>query len=115
MHEVSLMESTVKRVISAQYKDLFGKGPEETSVYMSDNVMTIKFSGVLTRIEETLNRMDQGNVLVREIRESIINIAREQHLPALEKITGKRIEHMSYYFSEPTNHMYLFLVLEEGN
>ena len=112
---MSLVESTVKRVISAQYKDLFGKGPEETTVHMADNVMTIKFSGVLTRIEETLNRMDRGSVLVSEIRESIVNIAREHHLPELEKITGKRIEHMSYYFSEPTNHMYLFLVLEEEN
>lgn len=113
MPEVSQMESAVKRVISAQYKDLFGKGPEETTVHMGNNVMTIKFSGVLTRIEETLNRMDQGSELVREIRESVVNVAREHHLPELEKITGSRIEHMSYYFSDATNHMYLFLVFEE--
>ncbi len=82
---------------------------------MAGNVMTITFSGVLTRIEETLNRGVQGSELVREIRESIVNIAREQHLPELEKITGRSIEHMTYYFSDSTNRMYLFLVLEEGS
>ena len=106
------VEAAVKRVISAQYKDLFGKGPEETTVHVADNIMTIKFTGILTRIEETLSKVDQGSQLVKEIRERIINVARQQYLPSLEEISGRKIEHMTYYYSESTNNMYLFIVFE---
>lgn len=110
MNSALQVESAVKRLISAQYKDLFGKGPEETTVHLMDNTMTIKFTGILTRIEETLNKIDQGNLLVKEIREQIINVAREQYLPSLEEISGKKIEYMTYYYSESTNQMYLFII-----
>ena len=115
MDSASQMESAVKRVISAQYKDLFGKGPDETTVQITENIMVIKFTGILTRIEETLHRVEQGDALIREIRESIISIARRQYLPELESIAGRHIEHMTYYFSDATNQMYLFIVFEEGH
>jgi uncharacterized protein YbcI len=115
MEAVLHVEAAVKRVISAQYKELFGKGPEETTVHIADNMMTIKFSGIMTRIEETLCKAEEGNRLVKEIRERIINVARLQYLPSLEEICDRKIEHMTYYYSESTNNMYLFIIFEQDH
>ena len=44
-------EACLKREITRLYKAAFGKGPEETTVKIFDNIVFIKFSGGFSPLE----------------------------------------------------------------
>ena len=106
----SHLEAAIKRVITKQYKLAFGKGPDETRVRISDNVVVIRFEGALTSIEESLLGTSAGAQLVADVRRRMVHEKKEDYVPYLEEVVGEKVQEVSFAFNDKTNEMYLFLI-----
>jgi uncharacterized protein YbcI len=108
------VEASLKREITKLYKAAFGKGPENTMVRIFDNIAFAKLEGAMTRLEQSLMETDNGDSLVRSIRDQLVNEYASIYVPVFEKVTKVNMDHLSYSISNDKSTVYMFLVFEEA-
>jgi uncharacterized protein YbcI len=75
--EAELSESFIKL-----QRDLIGRGPQETKTYILDDMVIVRFKGVLTVEEKHLVDHEKGRILVKQMRQ----VLREMYSNNFEKI-----------------------------
>lgn len=107
------LEANLKRELSKAYKEVHGKGPDETTVKIWGNVIIMKFEGALTQIEGALRRSIEGGRLVSQMRAQLIINEKDDYVPILEKVLGVRITGISYILGNEDSTLYLFATSKE--
>lgn len=76
------LESEISEALIKYQRTMIGKGPKEAKTYIVDDMIIIRFQGVLTVEEQHLVHRDDGRKLVKQMRQ----VLREMYSHDYEKI-----------------------------
>lgn len=80
--------------ISYFIKEFLGKGPRDTKITISDNMLIYVVKGILTPIEKKALESPEGKSVVLQLRKLFVNNTKYHRIPGFEKIAGSKvIEH----------------------
>jgi len=97
----------------ALLREYYGRGPERTRTYVSDDLVVCVLRGGFTRVEQTLLESGHGGDVIRQ-RMVFQDVMRERFEEVVEKATGRKvIGFMSGNQEEPDMICEVF-VLEAG-
>jgi uncharacterized protein YbcI len=94
-HEpVPASDGDVRTAISdglvALLKEYYGRGPERTKTYVSDDLVVCLLRGGFTRVEQTLFEGGHGEDVIRQ-RMAFQNVMRERFEGVVEEATGRKV------------------------
>jgi len=105
-------EANIKREFTRLYKETFGKGPEETTVTILNNLVVARFDGGLSPLEQMLLTSATGKEIVYNIRDELILNQTSSYIPLVEDIVKTKLEQISYMLVEKFNTIFIFMVFE---
>jgi uncharacterized protein YbcI len=92
--EFSAAPGDVRTAISdglvALLKDYYGRGPEKTKTYVSDDLVVCLLRGGFTRVEQTLLEGGHGEDVIRQ-RMTFQQLMRERFEHVVEEATGRKV------------------------
>lgn len=106
--------ASLKREITRLYKAAYGKGPKSTVVRIFDNIAIVRLEEALTQLELSLIETDNGDKLVREIRDQLVKEHDLIYVPVFEKVARAKLDNISYTISNDKSTIYMFLIFEEA-
>jgi uncharacterized protein YbcI len=71
-------------------KEYYGRGPERTKIYVSDDLVVCLLRGGFTRVEQTLFEGGHGEDVIRQ-RMAFQDVMRERFEQVVEQATGRRV------------------------
>jgi uncharacterized protein YbcI len=74
----------------ALLKEYYGRGPEKTKTYVSDDLVVCLLRGGFTRVEQTLFEGGHGDDVIRQ-RMAFQNVMRARFERVVEHATGRRV------------------------
>jgi len=74
----------------ALLKEYYGRGPERTKTYVSDDLVVCLLRGGFTRVEQTLFEGGHGDDVIRQ-RMAFQNVMRERFEHVVEQATGRKV------------------------
>ena len=74
----------------ALLKEYYGRGPERTKTYVSDDLVVCLLRGGFTRVEQTLFEGGHGEDVIRQ-RMAFQNVMRERFEGVVEQATGRKV------------------------
>jgi len=74
----------------ALLKEFYGRGPERTKTYVSDDLVVCLLRGGFTRVEQTLFEGGHGEDVIRQ-RMAFQNVMRARFEQVVEEATGRRV------------------------
>ena len=74
----------------ALLKDYYGRGPEKTKTYVTDDLVVCLLRGGFTRVEQTLFEGGHGDDVIRQ-RMAFQNVMRDRFEHVVEQATGRRV------------------------
>ena len=74
----------------ALLKDYYGRGPEQTKTYVSDDLVVCLLRGGFTRVEQTLLEEGHGDDVIRQ-RMVFQEIMRHRFEQVVEDATGRKV------------------------
>ena len=74
----------------ALLKDYYGRGPEQTKTYVSDDLVVCLLRGGFTRVEQTLLEGGHGDDVIRQ-RMVFQEVMRERFERVVEDATGRKV------------------------
>jgi uncharacterized protein YbcI len=94
-HEpLSTSDGDVRTAISdglvALLKEYYGRGPERTKTYVSDDLVVCLLRGGFTRVEQTLFEGGHGEDVIRQ-RMAFQNVMRRRFEHVVEEATGREV------------------------
>lgn len=84
--EADLSESFIKL-----QRDLIGRGPQETKTYIVQDMVIVRFKGVLTVEEKHLVDHEKGKILVKQMRQVLREMYSENFEKIVEQHTGCKV------------------------
>lgn len=108
------LEANIKREITKLWKENFGKGPEETTVTIFNNIVVIRLDGGIAPIEQMLLSTLEGKKMVHAIMDELILNQTSAYMPTIEAIVKTKQEQISYVLVDKTNSIYLFIVFQKN-
>jgi uncharacterized protein YbcI len=76
--------------IVALLKEYYGRGPERTKTYVSDDLVVCLLRGGFTRVEQTLFEGGHGEDVIRQ-RMAFQNVMRKRFEHVVEQATGRSV------------------------
>ena len=76
--------------IVALLKEFYGRGPERTKTYVSDDLVVCLLRGGFTRVEQTLLEGGHGEDVVRQ-RMAFQQVMRHRFEGVVERATGRKV------------------------
>ncbi|MDD2484251.1 MAG: Na-translocating system protein MpsC family protein [Eubacteriales bacterium] len=107
-------EASLKREITKVYKSAFGKGPEDTTVRVFDNIIFVKFVGGFSPVEQYLMASKEGAQIVYKIRDEILIDQSAAYFPVVEDIIKIKVEQARYTIGEKDSAIYLCMICEDN-
>lgn len=108
------IEGEISRAMTKYYREMLGKGPEETKVYIIEDMVLVRFRGILTRKEQQLVRTQRGCELVKEMRQ----VLRDSNIDEEERIimdcTGFQVLSSHSDLSTKTGEMVLIFIMDQN-
>jgi uncharacterized protein YbcI len=74
----------------ALLKEYYGRGPEKTKTYISDDLVVCLLRGGFTRVEQTLLEGGHGDDVIRQ-RMAFQDVMRDRFEQVVEDATGRRV------------------------
>jgi uncharacterized protein YbcI len=74
----------------ALLKEYYGRGPERTKTYVSDDLVVCLLRGGFTRVEQTLFEGGHGDDVIRQ-RMAFQDVMRARFEQVVERATGRRV------------------------
>ena len=74
----------------ALLKEYYGRGPERTRTYVSDDLVVCLLRGGFTRVEQTLLESGHGGDVIRQ-RMVFQDVMRDRFEEVVEKATGRKV------------------------
>lgn len=84
--EIELSEAFIKF-----QRELIGRGPQEAKSYIVEDMIILRFKGVLTTEEKHLVSHDTGKSLVKKMRQVLREMYSKEYEEIVEKHTGCKV------------------------
>jgi uncharacterized protein YbcI len=108
------MEADISNALIQFEKDYMGRGPMETRAYIIDDMILVRLKGVLTQAEQQLAKNQEGTQLIKRVRSSLLEQARELLTGAIEKMAGVKVISLHTDISTKTGERVILFVLNEN-
>ena len=95
-------------------KEHLGRGPKEGKVLVSGDMIVVRLKGVLTPAEEKLSKTQEGSGLVKKVRMSLIEGARDILDNIVFEITGCHLVSLHTDISTKTGERVIILILDRN-
>jgi len=84
------IRTEISECIVALLKEFYGRGPERTKTYLSDDLVVCLLRGGFTRVEQTLVEGGHGEDVIRQ-RMAFQEVMRHRFEDVVERATGRRV------------------------
>lgn len=108
------LEGKIRRELTQIHKAILGKGPDNISIKICDNILTVAYRGALTTLEESLLSVSNGKEVVGTIRDKLFEHKRDFFQTFFEKHTGVPVDSMTSCFSKDYTTRYYFVIFERN-
>jgi len=95
-------------------REYMGRGPEDIKVYISDDLIIFRLKGILTVAETLLAKTMEGQLLIKQTRDKLINSLKKLIYDGIEKIVGIKVKSLYTDISIDANERIIILTME-GN
>jgi uncharacterized protein YbcI len=108
------IEVRLREFIIKFEKEYMGRGPEDTKVYIIEDLIIIRLKGVLTIAETQLSKTKEGQALVKKTRLSLLETLRGTLDSEIKKITGMNVSSFHTDISTVTGERIIVFTLMEN-
>lgn len=106
------IQDELSRAFIAFEKEYMGRGPREASCLVVGDLVIVRLRGVLTPAEQHLAKTADGIDLVKRMRSSLVEGARELVYAVIRDVTGRGVVSMHTDLSTQTGERIFVFTLE---
>jgi len=106
------VKDNISKQVTKFYVDTIGQGPEETRIYIIEDMVIVRLKGKLLPIEEKLLEGEDGIDLIKDIREKLHAVLTTNLSLIVSNITGHRVISSHSDISTKTGEMLEVFILD---
>ncbi len=95
------IEAEISNAMTKFEMEYMGRGPKETKTYIIDDMIIVRLKGVLTDAERHLTKTQEGRDLIKKVRATMLESARDLLSRVIKDIVG--VDVMSLHTDISTN------------
>jgi uncharacterized protein YbcI len=109
---IGQVKDNISKQVTKFYVDTIGQGPEETRIYILEDMVIVRLKGKLLPIEEKLLEGEDGIDLVKDIRKKLHAVLTTNLGLIVSNITGHKIISSHSDISTKTGEMLEVFILD---
>jgi uncharacterized protein YbcI len=106
------IEAEISDAMAKFEVEYMGRGPKEVRAYIIEDMVLVRFKGVLTRAEEQLIKGADGVELIKKVRSTLIENAKPILSQVIGDITGAKVISLHMDVSTITGERVIILTLD---
>lgn len=107
------LEASISEAIIKFEKEHMGRGPEEVRTYILGDMVLVRLKGVLTPAEKQMVNNEEGRRLIKQVRENLIENARNILAIIIEDTTGRKMISLHTDISTKSGERVIIFVLDK--
>lgn len=108
------IEAEISNAMTKFELEYMGRGPKETKTYMIDDMVIVRLKGVLTDAERHLTKTQEGRDLVKKVRATMLESARDLLSRVIRDIIGVDVTSLHTDISTHTGERVIIFTLTES-
>jgi uncharacterized protein YbcI len=108
------VKDNIAKQVTKFYAETIGQGPENTRIYILEDMVIVRLKGKLLPIEEKLLEGENGVGLVKDIREKLHQVLTTHLGQIVTDITGRAVISSHSDISTKTGEMLEVFILDEN-
>ena len=105
------IEAEVGNAITKFELEYMGRGPKETKTYIIDDMVVVRLKGVLTDAERHLTKTQEGRDLIKKVRATMLESARDLLSRVILDIVGVNVTSLHTDISTNTGERMIIFTL----
>ena len=107
------IEADISNAITKFELDYMGRGPRETKTYIIDDMVFVRLKGVLTDAEKQLTKNQEGRDLIKKVRATLLENAKDLLSRVIKDIVGVDVISMHTDISTQTGERIIIFTFSE--
>ena len=107
------MEADISNAITKFELEYMGRGPRETKAYIVDDMILVRLKGVLTDAEKQLTKNLEGRDLIKKVRATLLENAKDLLSNRMKDIVGVDVVSMHTDISTLTGERVIIFTFSE--
>ena len=107
------IEAEISNAIIKFELEYMGRGPRETKTYIIDDMVLIRLKGVLTDAEKQLTKNQEGRDLIKKVRATLLENAKDLLSRVIKDIVGVDVISMHTDISTQTGERIIIFTFSE--
>ncbi|MEK6713470.1 MAG: DUF2294 domain-containing protein [Nitrospirota bacterium] len=108
------IEAEVSNAMTKFELEYMGRGPKETKTYIIDDMVIVRLKGVLTDAERHLTKTQEGRDLIKKVRATMLESARDLLSRVIRDIVGVDVTSLHTDISTNTGERMIIFTLTES-
>lgn len=108
------IEAEVSNAMTKFEIEYMGRGPKETKAFIIDDMIIVRLKGVLTDAERHLTKTQEGRDLVKKVRATMLESARDLLSRVIRDIVGVDVTSLHTDISTNTGERIIIFTLSES-
>ena len=109
---IGQVKDNISKQVTKFYVDTIGQGPEETRIYILEDMVIVRLKGKLLPIEEKLLEGEDGVDLIKDIRKKLHTVLTTNLSLIVGKVTGHKVISSHSDISTKTGEMLEVFILD---
>ena len=114
MKTIGQIEAEVSNAMTKFELEYMGRGPKETKTFIIDDMVIVRLKGVLTDAERHLTKTQEGRDLVKKVRATMLESARDLLSRVIRDIVGVDVTSLHTDISTNTGERIIIFTLSES-
>jgi uncharacterized protein YbcI len=111
---IGQVRDNISKQVTKFYVDTIGQGPEETRIYILEDMVIVRLKGKLLPIEEKLLEGEDGIGLVKDIRKKLHAVLTTNLGLIVSSVTGHKVISSHSDISTKTGEMFEVFILDSA-
>lgn len=108
------IEAEISNALTKFEIEYMGRGPKETKTYVIDDMVIVRLKGVLTDAEKHLTRNQEGRDLIKKVRATLLENAKDLISQVIKDIVGISVISLHTDISTITGERVIIFTLSES-
>lgn len=108
------IEAEITKALIKFEKNHMGRGPKDAETHLINDIILIRFKGVLTAAEQQLAKNREGIELIKKIRSNLLENSRILLEQIITNLTGAKVKSMHMDISTVTGEKVILFTTDEN-
>jgi len=108
------IEAEISTALTKFEVEHMGRGPKEVKTYIIDDMVLVRLKGVLTDAEKQLTKNDEGRDLIKKVRRTLLENAKDLISSTVKGLSGAEVASMHTDISTRTGERVIIFTLAEN-